>query len=214
MLKPLQLTFYRFFFAGLLVALCTASAMSQVNPVCSQLSVEAVEMDNDSTMKVTLHNSCKDCSHAAYCDLFVIRGDSDTIASSGCFCLFSPANDSSEVFYIPAFDSAGPSMEGLRISMPCVCDTFPFSTAMGYSMHGTADFSVYPNPSGGSFTVDPGSLTGFTDLYLRDMQGNTILHRTLSGHKEEMEDIPPGAFILTLTGRRGGEVHKKVLIVP
>ncbi len=139
----------------LLIILTTRFSYGQSGPVsCNDLVVENLEMENDSTMKVTIRNNCDTCNWGAYCDIRIIQNSTDTIANSNCMCLFSPGPDTLTEYFLPSSVTSVPPIDQLRISHTCVCDTIPFSPSLGWNSYpGKETISIYPNPSSNIVTI-------------------------------------------------------------
>src|SRR5436190_8716433 len=123
----------------LLTGLLPSLMLGQViNPHCTELTLENIEMDNDTAdlMKVTISNSCSNCTlnGCIYADVRVIRIVSpfDTVATNGCPCAVSPLNGGQSTYSLTATVTSLPPLSDIRVSFRCSgidgCDTIPFST--------------------------------------------------------------------------------------
>ena len=112
----------------------------QTNPNCNHLKVEAIQMDNDTAnlVKVTLSNNCSTCASGIngclYRDLRIIKTvfPFDTLASSSCFCKWSPDNNCQKTYGIMSTAPSLPALNSIRVSLAtwsCGCDTIPFGFA-------------------------------------------------------------------------------------
>lgn len=172
------------------------------NPTkCSDLVVENLAMENDSTMKITIRNTCTGCASSGYCNLFIIRNSNDTIAGTDkkCFCLFSPAGNgmnNPKIYYIPSKVTAIPAINQLRVSMACVCDTIAFSSTLGINENKKKEngIKIFPNPATNQINIQYTFAETIHDAYIlfTDLQGKTIkkinLPETQGTHTIVFED--------------------------
>lgn len=147
------------YLAFFFVLLFVSTSSAQNNPNCSHLTVDKLEMDNDTAnlVKVTLGNSCSNCSSGlngcVYLELKVIRtvAPFDTLAESKCFCKLSPDNNAQKIYGISSKVSSLPPINTLRVSFlagVCGCDTIPFKSATNLvAQSAPQPYSVYPNPA-------------------------------------------------------------------
>jgi len=155
----------RTYFIPLLAILFAFTLSAQNNPNCSHLTVDNLQMDNDTAnlVKVTLGNSCSNCNSGlngcVYIELKIIRTVTpfDTIAESNCYCNWSPNNNSQKIYAIHSNVSSLPPNNTLRVSFQagiCGCDTLPFKASTGLITHSNSlPYTVYPNPAKNSLVI-------------------------------------------------------------
>lgn len=74
-------------------------------------------------------------------------------------------------------------------------------------------FSVYPNPSNGSFTVDFDQ--SIKEIWLTDLLGNIIFKRQTNYQTQfKIDNLSSGSYILTAINRDGRTINKKVISCP
>jgi hypothetical protein len=74
---------------------------------------------------------------------------------------------------------------------------------------------VFPNPSKGSFSVEFGQPKDIKGISLEDLVGNTIFQQEINGQtKVNLDNIPGGTYILTITYRNNRSSNRKIISCP
>jgi hypothetical protein len=91
-----------------------------------------------------------------------------------------------------------------------------YSTPAGiFSQSSGGDlFSVYPNPSSGSFSIELSPSMDADEIRIVDLTGRIILNKKISGaEKINLQNIPPGNFMLMILNKSGVMVAKQMISV-
>lgn len=203
----------------------TALFSQAVNPNCKHLQVTNLQMDNDTAnlMKVTIHNTCSNCASGlngcVYMQLQVMRTISpfDTLASSNCWCLWTPNNNSSRTYSVNAQVASLPPLSNVRVSLAtwsCGCDTIPFLTITDVqTSEANNSIQIYPSPAYDLMeirNVKEGSLYAS----IRDVTGKNILLKKLEAGdvKLELNALVKGFYILELSDENRNILKKSKFI--
>ncbi len=197
------------------ILLPTLVAGQIINPGCNDLTVENIQMDDDTAnlMKVTVSNSCSTCTpnNCVYMEVRVIRTvvPFDTIASSNCYCEFSPPNGGGQRTYsLTATVTSLPPLNEIRFSHPCGsfggCDTVPFSPTLGILANEIYNsINIYPNPF-----IDTISITiqqqnaKQSSILIRNMFGQPVFSEQVNNLKSnytrtfELSELAKGIYLL------------------
>ena len=72
--------------------------------------------------------------------------------------------------------------------------------------------SVFPNPSSGNFTINPGNKTAETEIYIYDLLGNCILNKSINNNLEiDLSFQPKGIYFMEIVSGRKRQVKKLIL---
>ena len=143
------------------------------------------------------------------------------------FC--TAENDSSLILMTPDITFHSSFTEGIGLTREALYFFEGGSTRelVGYLLNGQAwgtilldvpenerrvPFSVFPNPASDGFTVSTGTNSP-SSLYLHDMTGRLLLHRSILGSEihVEVEDLLPGTYLLTIEDKAGRSTQPVVI---
>lgn len=203
----------------------SVNVFGQASPSCNDLIVENIQMDDDTVnlVKVTISNSCSTCASGingcVYSELRIIKTVSpfDTIASSNCFCLWSPDNSNQKTYFINSTVSSLPSLTDIRVSfMNCGCDTIPYSITLKINENILENnYSISPNPFSSStiFQTDKVfkdlSLTLYNSFGLQVKQIKNNSGQTITLHRD---NLPSGLYFIRLTQDNKTSTTNKLII--
>lgn len=88
-----------------------------------------------------------------------------------------------------------------------VCD---YITAIEPVIASHKTFSVFPNPSNGTFTVDFGNLQA-TTLRITDLLGNELERRSIRNETQAQLELPAGVYFLTITCSDGNMRTQRIV---
>lgn len=211
--------------AVLLFFSLTILSAQPINPDCNHLQVTGLQMDNDTAnlMKVTIHNTCSNCASGlngcVYLQLQVIRtvNPFDTIASSNCWCLWTPNNNSSRTYSLNSQVTSLPPLSNTRVSLAtwsCGCDTIPFATITDLrTSESTNTIQIYPNPVHDFMQI----LSSESDAFyasIWDVAGKRIRHKELKGDgvNLDLNGLLKGFYILELSDKNHNVLKKSKFV--
>ncbi len=143
---------------SLLPILFTLNSIGQSDPSCSDFTVQGITLSPlISQMNVSVKNNCTNCTSGlngcVYWEMMVIRtvAPFDTLASSNCFCLQTPNNNSLQSYSFLSTATVLPPFNELRVSFMCGptvgCDSIPVGPALSLQeIQNTAPLFIVPNP--------------------------------------------------------------------
>lgn len=213
------------FLAILLFFYLNTLSAQTANPDCNHLLVTNLQMNNDTAnlMKVTIHNTCSSCASGlngcVYMQLQVIRTVSpfDTLASSNCWCLWTPNNNSSRTYSVNAQVSSLPPLSNIRVSLAtwsCGCDTIPFATLTDVrTAEANNTIQIYPNPIRDIMEIrntDEGAF--YTGIW--DVTGKCILHKKMEAGdvRLDLNELVKGFYIIELSNENHNVLKKSKFI--
>lgn len=218
----------------LLFLLLCIDSQAQSAPNCSQLTVESIQLDNDTgnLMKVTISNSCSNCASGfggcLYYDLKVIRtvAPFDTIAVSSylntplssCYCLQSPDNNAQKTYAIITNVSTLPPLSDIRVSFICGvdgCDTIPYAAALGIENSAMMNYiSIFPNPANDFIMIDCGAINGLK-FKLTDTQGKIVRleELNLAIQRIDLSALPNGLYFIEIMDNNAKIIQTKKLML-
>lgn len=198
----------------ILTLLFAVNIMGQNNPDCQYLTVEDIQMDNDTAnlMKITISNSCSTCSSGlngcVYLELSVIKTVSpfDTIASSSCWCLITADNNSQKTYSVTSTVASLPSISDIRVSLyagECGCDALPFSTTLSVLNNKISEaIDIYPNPFSSSTILQTGHFINDGTLTMYNAHGQQVKQiENISGQQITLhrDNLPGGLYFIRMT---------------
>ena len=195
------------------------------NPNCSHLRVNNLQMDNDTAnlMKVTLANTCTNCASGingcVYLQLEVIRTVSpfDTLASSKCWCLWSPSNSSQRTYGIVSKVASLPALNTLRVALiagACGCDTIPFALVTDLAAEQTENsIQVYPNPVH-DFVEISSKINAERYILVTDVTGKMVLRKKLEQNqmKVDLSQLSKGYYDMEILDENKVVIKKSKII--
>jgi Secretion system C-terminal sorting domain len=195
------------------------------NPNCSNLRVSNIHMDNDTAklMKVTLSNTCLNCASGingcTYMQLEVIKTVSpfDTIASSKCWCMWTPNNNSQRIYSIVSTLATLPALNTIRVSLEawtCGCDTIPFALTTDINSQEVMNtIQIYPNPAHDFIEIKGiGKTEGF--LTLSDVSGRILIRKKLEQNhtKINLTHLAKGFYNIEILDENNKALKKSKII--
>jgi hypothetical protein len=210
--------------------LLPAVMFGQFNPPgCTDLTVENIQMDNDTAnlMKIIISNSCTNCSSGingcVYLELQVVKTifPFDTIAASNCWCFLSPDNSSQKIYSINSTITVIPPLNDIRVSLyagGCGCDTIPFSPALEVSPDQIpASVHVSPNPFFDDLSISVHKQNAKeTTFLIRNIIGQTVFSEKANAlsmnYKKTLDlgSLENGIYVLDVI-IDGDQVVKKIV---
>ena len=97
-----------------------------------------------------------------------------------------------------------PDSVSLTITQGARADTTvtmpPTDTTTTLYSYTRVDFSLYPNPTKGTLTIE--GVTGFLQMYIHDLVGREVMTYSLTPSKKtiDVSDLPSGMYVVTLQG--------------
>ena len=97
---------------------------------------------------------------------------------------------------------------------PAPADTMTLPPADTMTLHTHTKeqfFTLYPNPTKGSLTID--GVTGYLQMYIYDLAGRRVMTYSLTPSKKtvNVSDLPLGMYVVTLQGEE--QAWTEVLII-
>lgn len=74
---------------------------------------------------------------------------------------------------------------------------------------------VFPNPSNGSFRVDFSNMRNLKEILLQDLLGKIVFRQTINNQRQiKIDNLPSGAYILTIIDNDNIKINKKIISSP
>ena len=77
------------------------------------------------------------------------------------------------------------------------------------------EINIFPNPSNGSLTVDFANMKNLKEILLQDLLGKIVFRQTINNQRQiKIDNLPSGAYILTIIDNDYIKINKKIISSP
>jgi hypothetical protein len=193
---------------------------AQLNtPDCTFMKVDAIQMNPTlpNKMDITISNSCLDCisgiSGCVYLELEIIQTIAPfaVIASSNCYCNWTPNNNSIKTYTIDTVVNLVPDLNFVKASLMaggCGCSNLPFNSNLKVSDFTNEKIKIHPNPTNSIININADFNIKSIEVY--DVQGR-VLETVLGNTKTlDISSKQNGIYFLKITTEKGSKIEKIV----
>jgi len=207
-------------------------------PACGEIDI-LEQINNEEIVHSAMHwhnNGHKTFSGSVYCDVqqyqtYAIEWDESNITwflNDNAYLSKRIDNglDSTEAFHKPFYLILNLAIGGNWPGSPDTTTIFPDTMRVDYvrvykksnhvsinNMVDNFEFSVFPNPASGNFTITFTNASGLIQLSVFDIMGNKVLKQNVRKRIAELDlsYLPAGLYVVNSTSKEGS-FTKKVLI--